>query len=251
MDDTTPEHPASSGGRAGAFTTTHWSVVLAAGEADEARAGQALARLCAGYWYPLYAYVRRQGHGPEDAQDITQDFFARFIGKGYVRRADPARGRFRTFLLTSLKHFLINEWQKGQAARRGGGVRALSWDQFDAEDRYRLEPLDGLTPEKIFERRWAATLLETVMAGLREEFRAEGRGEWFEAIKFCLDGVTATESNEQIAARLGTTEGALRVAMTRLRARYRARLREEVARLVATPAEVDDELRHLAGTLRQ
>lgn len=250
MEEATPESHSAPGG-AGAFTTTRWSVVLAAGHEDASRASSALEHLCAAYWYPLYAYVRRQGHGPEDAQDLTQDFFARFIGKGYFRRADPARGRFRTFLLTSLKHFLVNEWHKGQAERRGGGVTPVSWDQHEAEERYRLEPTDGLTPETIYERRWAVTLLEGVLARLREEFQADGKAKLFEAIKSCVSDPTETESSAGIAARLGMTEGAVRAAAHRLRGRYRELLRAEVARVVAAPADVDDEIRHLVAALRQ
>jgi RNA polymerase sigma factor (sigma-70 family) len=250
MEEATPESHSAPGG-AGAFTTTRWSVVLAAGHEDASRASSALEHLCAAYWYPLYAYVRRQGHGPEDAQDLTQDFLARFIGKGYFRRADPARGRFRTFLLTSLKHFLVNEWHKGRTERRGGGVPPVSWDQHIAEERYQLEPADGLTPEIIYERRWAVTLLEGVLSRMREEFRADGKAELFEAIKSCVSDSTDTESSAEIAARLGMTEGAVRAAAHRLRDRYRELLRAEVAQLVTAPADIDDEIRHPVTALRR
>jgi len=145
------------------FPTTHWSLVLSAGAGSQPNAQAALERLCRAYWYPLYAYVRRQGRGVEEAQDLTQDFFARLLGKEYLRHADPVRGRFRTFLLTALKRFLVNDWEKGRAAKRGDGQPVISWDQRETETRFLVEPADRSTPENAFEKRWAVAVLEQVL----------------------------------------------------------------------------------------
>ena len=232
------------------FVTTHWSVVLLAGGSASLEADMALEDLCRAYWYPLYAYVRRQGHPAIDAQDLTQDFFARFLERKHLRLADPEHGRFRTFLLCSLKHFLINEWEKSRAAKRGGAHAIVSWDEQTAEGRYLAEPVDGLTPDRIYEKRWAVTLLEKVLARLREKYVAAEKAPLFDALKPYVWGDTIVEGYGVLAARLGLSEGAVRVGMHRLRESYRELLRDEVARTVASPAEVDEELRHLVAALR-
>lgn len=232
------------------FTTTHWSVVVRASGEASAETDSALEDLCRTYWYPLYAYVRRQGHAASDAQDLTQDFFARFLEREYFKLADRNRGRFRTFLLCSLKHFLTNEWEKRRTAKRGGGHPLLSFDEQTAEGRYLAEPVDGLTPEHIYEKRWAVSLLEKVMGCLREKYTAENKGPLFDALKPYVWGDTMTASYGSIAAQLSMSEGALRVAMHRLRESFRELLRDEVARTVESPAEIDEELRHLVAALR-
>jgi RNA polymerase sigma-70 factor (ECF subfamily) len=232
------------------FTTTHWSVILLAGSATSEDADKALEHLCRAYWYPLYAYVRRQGHAASDAQDLTQDFFARFLERRHFRLADPHRGRFRTFLLSSLKNFLINEWEKSRAAKRGGTSVIFSLDEQDAEGRYLAEPVDGLTPERIYEKRWAVALLDQVMTRLRDQYTANGRGQLFDALKpYIWDDVMA-DGYDSVSARLGMSDGSLRVAMHRLRESFRELLRTEVACTVESPAEVDEELRHLVAALR-
>jgi len=244
--NTQKETGASDGGW---FTTTHWSVVLAAGHSTAPGAPQALETLCRGYWYPLYAYVRRQGHSPEDAQDLTQDFFARFLEKKYFKLADPARGRFRTFLLTALKHFLANEWKKAHREKRGSGLAAISLDAEVAEQRYAVEPVEEINPETIYERRWAATLLEGVLALLQQEWAAADKGWQFEELKGGLWGGSNASSYADIAARRETTEPTIKMAAHRLRQRYRELLRAEIAHTVASPAEVDEELRHLIAVI--
>ena len=175
----------SSGGR---FTTTHWSLVLAASGSEDAQSREALAELCQVYWYPLYAFVRRHGHGPHDAQDLTQDFFMRLLEKDYLRDVDRSKGKFRSFLMAALKHFLSKEWARGKTLKRGGGQRLLSLDIISAEDRYRREPEDNLTAEKLFEQRWALTLLDRVLTRLSEEYEASGKSTMFEQLKGCLTG---------------------------------------------------------------
>jgi RNA polymerase sigma-70 factor (ECF subfamily) len=237
-------NPASGARRS--FATTRWSLVLHARE-DSAGAHAALSTLCRDYWYPLYAYVRRQGSSPHDAQDLTQEFFARLIEKGWLDAVVRERGRFRSFLLAAMKHFLANERDKAQAQKRGGGVVWLSIDDATAEGRYREEPIDTATAEKLFERRWACTLLEQVLARLREEMVEAGKGAQFEMLKGFLAGEKSRHA--EIAAQLGMTEGAVKVAVHRLRDRYRALIRTEIAQTVAHPSEIDDELQHLFAAL--
>ncbi len=231
------------------FTTTNWSLVLSAADSSSAGGQAALERLCRGYWYPLYAYVRRRCHRPEDAQDLTQEFFARLLGRHYLRHADRERGKFRTFLLTSLQRFLVNEWKKGGAQKRGGGAPAISWDTEAGEMRYQAERADASTPEKLFEKQWAVTMLEHVLARLREEFTARGKAEQFERLKVLLWGEQGSPPYAEVAAQLRLSEGALKVAVHRLRQRYRELLRAEITHTVATPEEVDDELRHLIAVI--
>ena len=231
------------------FNTTHWSVVLAAGDANSTSAHAALEELCRTYWFPLYAYVRRRGSDPHEAQDLTQEFFLRLLDKQSLRLADSTRGKFRSFLLTSLKNFLINEWQKGRAQKRGNGqaIQPLEFD--DAERRYLAEPASDLTPDRLFEKRWAVAVVERAQARLREEYVAANKASLFEGLKEQVWG-DRKDAYSALAARLNTTEGALRIAAHRMKERFRALLREEVAHTAASAEEIDDELRYLVSLLR-
>jgi RNA polymerase sigma-70 factor (ECF subfamily) len=233
------------------FAETQWSLVLAAGRGgDSTRARDALAALCRSYWYPLYAFVRRQGHAPHDAQDLTQDFFARLLEKNWLAGVDRTRGRFRSFLLAAMKHFLANEWDKSKALKRGGGVHNfISLDAESAESRYALEPADNLTADKLYERRWALTLLDRTLARLRDEFVAEGKAKQFDELKFTLTGGRGETPYAELAAKFGMTEGAVKVMVHRLRQRYREVLRAQIAETVGDAGEVEAELRHLFATL--
>jgi len=233
------------------FTATHWSVVLAAGQRDSPQSSEALEKLCRTYWYPLYVYVRRRGHSPEDAQDLTQQFFALFLQKEYFRLADLRRGRFRTFLLHALEHFLVNEWKRAQRVKRGGGTPDLSLEADEAERRLACEAMTTLTPERAYEKRWARTLLEQVLSALQQEYTQSGHGRVFEELAEMLWGKDASVSYAQIGERLGMTEGAVGTAMHRLRQRYRERLWAEVAQTVAEPGEVDEELHYLLTVVSQ
>lgn len=231
------------------FVTTRWTIVLTAGHSDSTQAHVALEKLCQTYWYPLYAYVRRQGHSPEDAQDLTQAFFAKLIAKHYLGDVDRSKGKFRSFLLASLKHFLANEWDKTRAQKRGGSHPFIALDAQTAESRYHLEPVDTMTADKIYERRWALTLLDEVLKRLREKYAAEGKGKLFDQLKVTLTGERSTIPYAEIGTQLGMTEGAVKVAVHRLRQRYRETLRAEIAETVASPGEVEEELRHLFSAL--
>ena len=231
------------------FATTHWSVVLTAQRSDSTRAHAALSQLCQTYWYPLYAFVRRQGHGAHDAQDLTQEFFARLLEKNYLAVVARERGKLRSFLLAALQHFLANEWHRARAARRGGGQVIASLNETDPEGRYVREPADETTAEKIFERRWATTLLEQVVRRLRAEFGRAEKAELYDALKNCLTIERRAVPYAELAARLQMSEGAIKVAVHRLRARYREVLRDEIAQTVSSPEEVEEELRHLFAAL--
>lgn len=233
----------------GHFCTTHWSVVLAAGQSDSTRALRALEKLCRAYWYPLYAFVRRLGHTPHDSEDLVQAFFAQCLEKNYLGAADQAKGRFRSFLLIALKRFLANEWDKTRARKRGGGATAISLDSLTAEQRYALEPAEQLSADRLFERRWALTLLENVLARLREEQVAGGKESSFELLK---DSLTTGERGvpyARLAERLKMSEGAVKVTVHRLRQRYRELLEAEIANTVAAPEEVAEERRYLLSVL--
>ncbi len=232
------------------FQTTHWSLVLAAGHDSSPDAQNALAGLCRVYWYPLYTYVRRRTGNVHDAQDLTQAFFARFLEKEYLGDVDPKRGKFRSFLLASLKHFLSNERERARAQKRGGGRTVLSLDFEDAENRYRLEPADTMTPERLFERRWALTLLDQVVSRLEREFADAGKSEMFAALKPFLTAAPDAPSQREVAAQLGMSEGAVKAAAHRLRQRYRKVLREEIAQTVADPDDVAEELNELFEAIR-
>jgi RNA polymerase sigma-70 factor (ECF subfamily) len=220
-------------------------VVLTAGHGSSPQAGRALEELCRAYWYPLYAYVRRRGHSPHEAEDLTQEFFARLLAKNYLAAVDREKGKFRSFLLASLKHFLANEWDRARAAKRGGGQPHLSLDIQTAETRYRSEPADDLTAEKLLDRQWALALLDQVLSRLQAEFVADGKKKQFDELKVWLTEGKGATSYAEAAAKLGTTEGAVKVAVHRLRRRYRELLREEISHTVATPAEIEEEIRHL------
>jgi len=228
---------------------THWTVVLAAGGNDSTQARQALELLCKSYWPPIYAFIRRQGYSPHDAQDLTQGFFARILEKNWIGAADRNRGRFRSFLLGTLKHFLANEWDRAAAQKRGGGQTPISIDIDSAETRCGIELADRMTAERIFERRWALTLLDEVLQRLRQEYVEAGREALFDHLKQTLTEPSGSMPYLQIAARLKSTEGAVKVAVHRLRQRYRELLRAEIARTVASPDEVEDELRNLFAAL--
>ena len=231
------------------FPPTHWSVVVAARGGDEADSLRALEALCQAYWYPLYAYLRRQGRSPHDAQDLTQGFFARLLEKNYLDAADRDKGRFRSFLLMALKRFLAKEWERERAQKRGGGQATLSLDTELAERRYQGEGAEHLAPDRIYERRWALTLLDQALAALRQDYQALGREAEFD----CLKGYLTAERGEilyaEVAARLGMTEGTARAAVHRMRSRFRALFREVIARTVAVPEQVEDEVRWLKRAL--
>jgi RNA polymerase sigma-70 factor (ECF subfamily) len=237
--------------QAAAFAETHWSLVLAARRGgDSTRAGDALAKLCQAYWYPLYAFVRRQGHTPHDAQDLTQEFFARLLEKNWLADVDRAKGRFRSFLLAAMKHFLANEWDKSKALKRGGGVHNfISLDAESAESRYALEPADTVTADKLYERRWALTLLDATLARLRAEFVADGKAKQFDELKFTLTGGRGDTPYAELAAKFGMSEGAVKVTVHRLRQRYCEVLRAQIAETVGSAEEVEAELRHLFAAL--
>jgi len=243
-----PQNPSDSPSPAH-FPSTRWSLVLLAGDVDAPLARESLAELCEAYWYPLYAYIRRRGYGPEQARDLTQDFFARVIEKGLLGEADPSRGRFRSFLRTVCAHFLSNRRDWDQAVKRGGGRAVLPIDSVDAEGLYVRELADGLTPDRVFDRTWALTLLGRVLDQLGREYDEAGKIATFEALRGMLAGDTDVESYAGVAARLGTSEGAARVAAHRLRRRYGELLRQEIAATLAEPEEVDDEIRDLFAAL--
>jgi RNA polymerase sigma factor (sigma-70 family) len=235
--------------RQAAFIPTRWSVVMTAGRTDTTAAQGALAHLCQFYWYPLYAYVRRRGHSAEDAQDLTQEFFARFLQRGWVSRADQARGRFRSFLLSALNHFLSDEWDKARAKKRGAGVPALPLPFDTAETRYGREPADPDTPERLFERRWALTILDKVLQRLRTQYEEANKAETFAALYPALVGDREALPYADLAGRMGLSESAVKSAVHRLRQVYRQLLRDEIAQTVGGAEEVDDELRHLFAVL--
>ena len=231
------------------FATTHWSVVLAARDMASSEADVALAELCRTYWYPLYAFVRRKGHDSHDAQDLTQSFFARLLEKNYVAQVDRDRGRFRTFLLAALTHFLADEWDKAQRQKRGGGRKMISFDAASAEERYRLEPIDELDAAKLYERRWVTTLFDQVLARLEQEFRDSGKGGLFDRLKGSLLADDSALSHAELGVRLGLSVDVVKQTVHRMRRRYRELFREEIAQTVAGPGEVEDELKHLFAVL--
>lgn len=231
--------------RAGRFMTTRWSLVLAAGRQPHARSEEALARLCEMYWYPVYGFIRRQGCRPEDGADLTQEFFTRVLEKHYFHDADPARGRFRAFLCASVRHFLSNERDRARAQKRGGHQPPISLNVETAEGAYQLEPQDDLTPEMLFDRRWALMLLERVLALLRNEHVSAGKGALFDHLKGYLTGDSDGTPYADVANALGMTDGAVKVAVHRLRRRFRDTLIQEIADTVSDPAEIDAEMAYL------
>jgi RNA polymerase sigma-70 factor (ECF subfamily) len=230
------------------FATTHWSVVVAAGDSESPQAAEALQRLCQRYWPPIYTFIRRRGYRPEEAQDLTQEFFARFLESGSLKTADKAKGKFRTLLLTAVTRFLAKEWERARAQKRGGGVVPFSLEQMAAEEQSRFEPAEHTTPEKMFERRWAEALLETVLGNLRREFELAGQSQRFELLKPWLTSERPAAGTE-LAAQLGLSESSVYSAIHRLRRRYGELLRDEIAQTVTNREEVEEELRHLLQVL--
>jgi RNA polymerase sigma factor (sigma-70 family) len=231
------------------FTTTHWSVVLAAGSTASPESERALEKLCRAYWYPLYAYVRRCGHSPDEAQDLVQEFFQRLLTCNWIARADRNKGRFRTFLLCGLQNFLGNEWQKANRLKRGRGHSFISLDATKAEHRYALEPADLASPDKLFDRRWAMMILERVLDRVEAEETKAGAAERFKALKSTLLGEPSEETYLQLAQRFAVAQSTVKSWVHRLRRHYRELLREEVARTVAGPEDVQEELRHVLRAL--
>jgi RNA polymerase sigma-70 factor (ECF subfamily) len=240
-----PEQPSDSPAPRGVFATTHWSVIVRARDSQSPAALSAMERLCQTYWYPLYVFVRRKGHNHEDASDLTQAYFARFLEKTYLKSVDANLGKFRTFLLTSMGNFLANEWDRSRAQKRGGGQRMISIDEAMANDRYQLEPVEQTTPETLFERRWAETVVGVVLDRLAVETEAER----FEVLKGFLLEDKGAVSYDEAASRLGMSVAAITSAIHRLRARFSALLVEEVSNTVSTPDAVEPELRHLLAAL--
>ena len=228
-----------------AFATTHWTVVVNAGHGPAGEAERAMAALCETYWYPVYAFVRRQTGNADEAMDLTQGFFARLLEKRDLAGVDRGRGRFRSWLVAAVKNYLANQRDRSRAEKRGGGRRAISIDAADAESRYRLEPSHDVTPERVFERRWALTLLGQVLSALRQESVDEGKGRLFEALKDCIGGRPGDGRYRDVAADLGMAEGAVRMAAHRLRRRYRELLRQHIAQTVETPEQIDEEVAFL------
>lgn len=240
MSSTPPSGPAHSD-----FSATRWTLVLSAARGPQTpRAAAAMAELCGMYWYPLYAFIRRRGYDATEAEDLTQEFFARLLDKHYLAGVAPEKGKFRSFLLAAVKHFLANEYDRVQAQKRGGGRKVIALDALRADSRYGLEPTDEATPEKLFERGWALTVLSEVLARLATEMAAEGKTRLFEGLRGFLTGGDEV-SYAEAGARLGMTAGAAKVAVHRLRRRYRQLLRDQIAETVADPAEIDDEIRYL------
>lgn len=234
-----------TGGKGHWFATTSWTGVEHAQKGSQ----EALERLCSVYWYPIYSYIRRMGYSPEDAEDLAQGFFCELLEKNYFRAAQRGRGKFRSFLLVSLKYFLENDRDQRMARKRGGGVRLISLDDDTAEERYRAEPVSDLTPEKLFDQRWARTVLDQVQARIEEEYRARGKAALYEQLKVFICEETEMRDYEKVGAQLQMRPNAVAVAVHRLRHRYRELLREEIARTVASPADIESEMRHFYAAL--
>lgn len=241
------EHESNASPRA--FVTTHWSVIHTAGQGSSLEADAALERLCRTYWWPLYAFVRRRGHEPHDAQDLTQEFFARLLAKDFLRAVDRSKGKFRSFLLAALEHFLANEWRRSRTQKRGGGAGFISLDDTSTENRYLQVPSSALSPEQVFEQQWAMTLLDQAVSRLQGEFGSAGKEALFNEIKIFLTGDKLAGGYAELASKLRTTEAALKMAVSRMRKRYVELLREEIANTVSSPKEVEEELRALYATL--
>lgn len=242
------EIPLSEDNR-GAFSTTHWTVVRSAGSGDVSRAAEALEILCAKYWYPVYAFIRRRGSGAHEAEDLTQAFFAQLLEKKALQKADRGKGKFRTFLLSALTNFLINEWDKRKTLKRGGGRQIISLDEALAEARFDCEPASQDSPERQFERRWALTLLQDVLNGLKREYMESGKSALFNSLEPLITGEPAPGGYGRVAMDLGMKEESIRVAVSRLRRRYGELLRLEIANTVSSPDEVDAEIRDLFAAL--
>jgi RNA polymerase sigma-70 factor (ECF subfamily) len=231
--------------RNGDFSTTNWSVVLEAGRTDTGRAAIALERLCAKYWHPIYVFIRRRGSSHHEAEDLAQSFFSFLLEKETVKSADAKKGKFRSFLLASLNHFLLNEWDKRRTLKRGGHLEIVPLDEAAAEKRYHMDSVEQFSPEKLFDRRWALTIIEQVLTRLKQEYEATGKPELFSKLEAGLTGEITPGLYAEWAAALGMNEGAVKVALHRLRRRFGELLQSEVAYTVAEPAEVADEIRYL------
>jgi RNA polymerase sigma-70 factor (ECF subfamily) len=242
-------HPGSTPILKQRFATTNWSMVLAAGEADSSRSRQALAALCEAYWYPVYAFLRRKGCTVEEARDLAQGYFLELLEKGFLKEVRPEAGRFRSFLLVSVKHFLSNALNRERALKRGGGLSPLRLEFDAAEGRYAMDPADSaLTPDRLFERQWAMAVLERAMQGLRDSLRS-GDTARFDLLKLYLTGEEPAVPYRQVAAELGLSESAVKVAVHRMRVRFGQVLREVIAQTVASPEEIDDEIRFMLSSL--
>jgi RNA polymerase sigma-70 factor (ECF subfamily) len=233
------------------FTATHWSVVLTAGQTSAPGAAEALEMLCRTYWYPLYAYVRRQGHAPHDAQDLTQEFFARLLARNYLGTVGRDKGKFRSFLLAALNHFMADERDRATAAKRGGGKVLIPLDEQEAETRYQADVASPLSPDKVFEKRWATTLLEQAFAKLRQESVAAAKGARFDRLKVFLEDGTEPGDYAAVGKELGMAANTVAAAVHRLRERYRELVRAEIANTVASPDDIKEEMRHLFAALAQ
>ena len=232
------------------FATTHWSIVLSAADSVSPQAESALEQLCRSYWYPLYAYVRRRGYDVESAKELTQEFFAQLLAKKLLQGVDPTKGRFRSWLLGVMKHFLAHEWARARAQKRGGGEPVFSLDELEAESRYHLEPADESNPERIFDRRWALTVLEHAATSLRQEYETSGKADLFSALKDFVSTEGTSVTYEDCATRLGLSVSAVKSAIHRLRQRYQELIREEIAQTVTTASAVDEEIRYLLAIIR-
>jgi RNA polymerase sigma factor (sigma-70 family) len=241
--------PEPNAARQSRFATTRWSLVLAAQDPASPLAHDALASLCSSYWYPLYAYIRRQGIPADEAEDLTQEFFARLLEKDFLAAVDPTKGKFRAFLLAACTHFLANERDRARAWKRGGRCQTVNLDFSSAEARYGKEPAHELTAEKLFSRHWGLALLDQVLARLRGDFAAKGKALLFDRLRVCLLGEKSQLAYASLASELGMTEGAVRVAAHRMRQQFRELLREEIARTVQDPEHVDEEIRELFSAL--
>ena len=222
---------------------------MAAGKGGDGEAHSALEALCRAYWQPIYFYVRRKGHGPEDAKDLTQEFFSQLIAKDHFRLADQTKGKFRTFLLACLDYFLAREWSRAHRQKRGGEFTFVSLDEINADNGYCLEPSDHRTPREAYDRQWALTVLKQTMDGLEQEYQAAGRGNLFEETRHLLSGAIEGDTYDEICARLGMTQGTLRVAIHRLRQRYAQLLRNEIGRTVSRPEEIQEEIQFLLSAM--
>jgi RNA polymerase sigma factor (sigma-70 family) len=231
------------------FATTHWTVVLAAGRRSTRQSERALEELCRTYWFPLYAYVRRRGHSPPDAQDLTQEFFARLLAKHWIESADREKGRFRTFLLTAMSRFLANEWDRAGTQKRGGHAAQLPLETETAEIRYEADSALTLTPDRLYDRQWAMTLLDRALTRLRAEHERAGKAREFSILSPFLTAERGTIPYAEVAAQLGVKEAAARQAVHRVRKRFREVFREEITQTVAAPEETDAEIRHLLAAL--
>jgi RNA polymerase sigma-70 factor (ECF subfamily) len=247
---TTEDSNAGSSAAGDIFATTHWTVVLAAGQRHTPQAGRALEELCRTYWFPLYAYVRRRGHSREDAEDLTQAFFAQLLARNFLATLDGNRGKFRAFLLAALKHFLANEWDKSQAQKRGSGATHLSLDWQTADTQFQVADAQKLSPDQAFDREWALILLAKVVERLEAECETEGRANQFKQLKAFLTADKGSLSYSEAASALNMEETAVRVAVHRLRKRYRQLLQEEISQTLSGPADLDEELRALFSAFR-